>query len=241
MVQSNIEKGRNDDEEIEFVPAIFEVTASERHKFEDGLCEEDEGENVIGELEHKRYFWSHALVVDGHLHHIEHDAGHDDDIELVSRHQRVELLSPFLLGDVRSLIHRGGRKDQPLDVLPREILGRVAFLLLLLGMVVLEEQDADEEIEEEETTDHDEYDEEEGVADRSLGPGPLFDSCCIYGLEHDVRPSLQTRYDEERTHRSRHIVKLVIVSHPLTASEFTIPHDVEGQHIDTAVLELSTK
>jgi len=113
--------------------------------------------------------------------------------------------------------------DQPLQFLPVQLLLREAGLFLFLGLLVLKEEDADEEVQEEERADQNEDNEEAALGWTFLILGAVVALGDVDGLVHDVGPTFQRGYNEERLHGLANVVKVGVEAEPFTAGVFARP------------------
>ena len=130
-------------------------------EFEDSFDEEDGCEDVIRDLEEHYNAGASAIMIDGHLQHVEHDTDHDCTIKVIVLDEIIDLSAAAgHLRFVAELMRRLGRQDKLLKLEPVELVPREPSIFLLLRLSVLQEEDADEEVEEEEGADQDEDHEE---------------------------------------------------------------------------------
>lgn len=98
--------------------------------------------------------------------------------------------------------------DQPLKLLPVQLLLCKASFLFLLCLLILQKQNADEEVQEEETSNEDENNEEAGLTGTVLVLGAIVSFSNIDSLVHNVRPSFKRRDDEKSHHSLSDVVKV---------------------------------
>ena len=84
------EQGYEDDDEVEDVPRLFEVVESQSEQFDDALEREDGEERDVDDLQDVLVRLRHAVELDRHGHHVEHDEHHDENVELLVAGQVVE-------------------------------------------------------------------------------------------------------------------------------------------------------
>ena len=130
-----------------------------------------------------------------------------------------------------------GLQDHGLHLDPVQVLLSEALLLCLVGLCVLEEQDADEEVEEEETANQYEQNEEPSLVGLALGQRALVGAYDVERLVHDVWPAFQRRDNEKGEHRLPNVVEVRIPDHPLSSCLFARLLAMVEIHVLAAVEE----
>ena len=109
---------------------------------------------------------------------------------------------------VAQLVRRLSLYNQPLKLLPVQLLLRKASFLFLLCLLILQKQNADEEVQEEETSNEDENDEEARLTGTEFILGAIVSFSNIDSLVHNVRPALKRSDDEKSHHSLSDVVKI---------------------------------
>ena len=93
QLKTQIDQTGGNHEEVKLVPCGLEVSPSVDIKLQNCFEEEDSCEDVVGHLEECHSAWAGTLVVQGHLEHVQDNAGHNSDVKVVVNDDLPQLVS----------------------------------------------------------------------------------------------------------------------------------------------------
>ena len=80
----------DDDDEVEHVPGLLEEVQAQTDEFEDTLAGEDADEHRVDDVQRLLELDGLFVVLQTHQYHVQQNHDHDEDVELLIRHDGEE-------------------------------------------------------------------------------------------------------------------------------------------------------